>query len=73
MSCQRKDLAAGRWRQISFPEQMAHIGSEVGRALNWRAKNNPSYCQKAMDRVLELVDPTLEFELYFLLDLSISH
>ena len=60
MSYQHKDLAGGRWKEIPFLEQMAHIGSEVERALNWRAKNNPSYCQSAMDRALELVDLTLE-------------
>lgn len=40
-------------------QQMANIGSEVHRALNWKNKNNDSYCQKAVDRALELVDLTL--------------
>ena len=60
MSYQHKDLAAGRWSQLSFCEQMANIGSEVERALNWQKKNNPVYCQKAVDRALELLDLTLE-------------
>ncbi len=38
MSYQHKDLAAGRWSQLSLIEQMANIGSEVERALNWRIK-----------------------------------
>jgi hypothetical protein len=29
-------LAAGRWRTFSLMEQLAHVGSEVERALNWR-------------------------------------
>ena len=53
-------LAAGRWHQMPFVEQMANIGSEVERALNWKAKNQPSYFQKAADRALELTDLTLQ-------------
>ena len=60
MSPQHKELAAGRWKQLSFLEQMANIGSEVERALNWRAKQNPTYSQKAFERALELVDLTLD-------------
>lgn len=60
MSYQHKDLAAGRWKQLSFCEQMANIGSEVERSLSWRAKQNADYSQKAFERALELVDLTLE-------------
>lgn len=60
MSYQHKTLAAGRWKQLSFVEQMANIGSEVERALNWRAKNNSEYCQQAFERALELLDLTLD-------------
>lgn len=60
MSYQHKGLAEGRWKQLSFVEQMANIGSEVVRALNWRAKNNPDYSQKAFERSLELIDLTLD-------------
>jgi hypothetical protein len=59
MSYQHKNLAAGRWHQLSFLEQMANIGSEVERALNWRRKNNPTYSQRAFERALELIDLTL--------------
>ena len=57
---EHKELAGGRWEKFSFVEQMANIGSEVERALNWRAKNNPGYCQKAFERALELLDLSLE-------------
>lgn len=60
MSYQHKDLAAGRWSQLSFLEQMANIGSEVERALNWQAKHNTAYCQQAFERSLELIDLTLD-------------
>ncbi len=59
MNYQHKDLAAGRWGKLSFLEQMANIGSEVERALNWRAKHNAAYCQQAFERALELIDLTL--------------
>jgi hypothetical protein len=60
MSCQYKDLALGRWKRLSFLEQMANIGSEVERALNWQAKDNIAYSRKAFERALELLDLTLD-------------
>ena len=60
MNQQHKELAAGRWGQLSFLEQMAHIGSEVERALKWREKQNPEYSRKAFERALELIDLTLD-------------
>jgi hypothetical protein len=57
---QHKNLAAGRWNQLSLIEQMANIGSEVERALNWRIKKNADYSQKAFERALELIDLTLD-------------
>jgi hypothetical protein len=46
-----KEAAAGRWFEFSLLEQMANIGSEVGRA----ARGD----KKAVDRALELFDLTL--------------
>lgn len=60
MNQQHKDLSLGRWSRLSFFEQMANIGSEVERALNWRAKQNLDYSQKAFERALELIDLTLD-------------
>ncbi len=60
MSYQHKELASGRWGRLSFMEQMANIGSEVVRALNWRSKNNTGYSRQAAERALELMDLTLE-------------
>ena len=60
MTYQHKELTAGRWAQLTFLEQMANIGSEVERALNWKAKNNADYSQKAAERALELIDLTLD-------------
>lgn len=59
MSYKHKDLAAGRWKQLTFFEQMANIGSEVCRALNWQSRNNTVYSQGAFERALELIDLTM--------------
>lgn len=60
MNYQHNQLAAGRWAEMSFCEQMANVGSEVERALNWLDKNNLEYSQKAFFRALELLDLTIE-------------
>lgn len=59
MNYQHKDLAGGRWFELSFPVQMANIGSEVNRAINWKKKNNPEYSKKAFERSLELLALTI--------------
>lgn len=59
MSIAHKQLAAGRWARLSFIEQMANIGSEISRALNWQKKDNRDYSQTATYRALELIDLTL--------------
>ena len=62
MTYQHQSLATGRWKTLTLLEQMANVGSEVERALNWRQKNNPEYAQRAVDRALELMDFTLDSE-----------
>jgi hypothetical protein len=59
MSVQHPSLAAGRWRDISLMGQLANIGSEVERALNWLNKNNPEYSRLAFARALELLNLTI--------------
>lgn len=59
MNIQHRQLAEGRWFSMSFVDQMANIGSEVERALNWKDRNNTAYCQQAFERTLELLDLTL--------------
>lgn len=55
---QHRDLAAGRWSELSISEQLGNIGSEVGRAIRWRARN-PDVARGALYRALELFDLTL--------------
>lgn len=59
MSYQHKELASGRWKELSLVEQMANIGSEVGRAMRWRQKGNADLAKKATFRALELLDLSL--------------
>lgn len=60
MNTVHKGLAAGRWAQLSFAEQMANIGSEIDRALNWKERGNAALADGASERALELIDLTLE-------------
>ncbi len=62
---QHKLQADGEWQKKTFFEQMANIGSEVYRAINWRNKGNEEYAQLAFERSLELFDLTKESELTY--------
>src|SRR5271170_7458554 len=46
------------WKKFSFIEQMANIGSEVGRAL--RSRSNPARYWGAVTRALDLFYLTIE-------------
>jgi hypothetical protein len=54
-----KDLASGRWFKLSLVEQLANVGSDVERTIQWRKKDNLAYSEQAFDRVLELIDLTI--------------
>lgn len=58
MAFRHQTLAEGRWGQFSLVEQLANIGSEVGRAARWQNKNAQSY-EMASRRALELLDMTM--------------
>jgi len=53
-----KELAKGRWFQLSLAEQLANIGSEVSRARKWQGRDKKLF-QGAVERALELFDLTL--------------
>ena len=57
---QHTTLAEGRWAQMSLPEQMLNIGSEISRANRWKSKDNEEQCRKAVFRALELISLTIE-------------
>ncbi len=48
-----------RWFKFSLVEQMANIGSEIGRAINWRGKGE-NESRLFFERGLELLDLTIE-------------
>jgi len=58
MSQQHANLAAGRWFSMPLVEQLANVGSEVGRMVRWKGKD-PQACEKAFTRALELLDLTI--------------
>ena len=55
-----KDLASGRWLKFSLMEQLANVGTDVERAIQWRNKGNIEYSQQAVERALELLSFTIE-------------
>jgi|SRR3989338_6910594 len=51
--------AKSRWYSMSLSEQLANIGSEVGRAAKWQGKDEQKF-KGAIARASELFDLTLE-------------
>ena len=45
--------------ELSLVEQLAHVGSEVERALSWQGKGNLLYRDRAFERALELLTMTI--------------
>lgn len=52
------ELAAGAWRRLTLLEQLANVGTEVGRMARWKG-NNETRAAAAFERALELLDLTL--------------
>lgn len=50
--------AARRWGQMALVEQMAHVGSEVERAIRARESGHLTRWEHALARALELFDLT---------------
>jgi hypothetical protein len=59
MTYVHQELARGRWKQLSFVEQMANVGSEIERTIAWREKGQPEISRRAFERALELLDLTI--------------
>ena len=58
MRYQHAVLAAGKWHTMPLVEQLANVGSEVGRIIRGKEKD-PEGCEKAFNRALELLDLTI--------------
>jgi hypothetical protein len=54
-----RDLATGRWWTLPLCEQLGHVGSEVGRAIRWRTRDE-KIASGALERALDLMDLTLD-------------
>ncbi|MDD3480852.1 MAG: hypothetical protein PHW75_01320 [Patescibacteria group bacterium] len=53
---------AGAWHKLSLYEQMGNIGTEVGRVLRAKKRNEDNTLRMATDRALELFDLTISDE-----------
>jgi hypothetical protein len=53
-----RELTPERWGNLSLAEQLANVGSEVGRMLRWQERD-PRLAAGAFERALELLDLTL--------------
>lgn len=59
MGQQHKHLASGHWQDFSLMEQLANIGSEIGRTISWRKAPTYGNPKDAFYRALELIDLTV--------------
>lgn len=51
-----KNLASGRWFELSLIEQLANVGTDVERAIRWKQKGNVLSSKQAFERALDLLD-----------------
>ena len=54
-------LENGRWAEMSFPQQMANIGSETSRVLKALQAGKDSRAEGAFARAQELIDLTIKY------------
>ena len=56
-----KSLENGRWAELTFPQQMANIGSETSRIYRALEAGKESRAESAFARFQELVDLTIMY------------
>ncbi len=56
---QHRDLAAGRWWELTLAEQLGNIGSEISRATRWTGRN-AALARGAFERAREQFGLTLD-------------
>jgi len=54
-----KGLTPERWFTYSLFEQLANVGMDIERTIEWRDKGDQEYSIKAFERALELLDLTI--------------
>ena len=55
MKYQGHSITLERWASMGLAEQMANVGAEVGRAINWKNKGNEELSRHAFYRALDLL------------------
>ncbi len=55
-----ENLSIEKWQSLSMIDQLANIGSEVIRTINWKKQNNDELSKAAFFRALELIDLTIQ-------------
>ena len=58
---QHKGLENGRWAELTFPQQMANIGSETSRIYKALVAGKEERAESAFVRFQELVDLTIKY------------
>ena len=58
---QHASLENGRWAELTFPQQMANIGSETSRVLKALEAGKESRALSAFARFQELIDLTIRY------------
>ena len=58
---QHVSLENGRWAQMTFPQQMANIGSETSRTLKAMEAGKDNRAESAFARAQELIDLTIKY------------
>ncbi len=55
-----KEMASGRWFELSLVEQLANIGADVDRCIRWSRKNKQEQSRAAFYRAIDLIDLTVK-------------
>lgn len=55
-----KSLSDGKWFNLSLVEQLANVGSDIERTIQWKKKGNIEYSDAAFERALELLNLTIQ-------------
>ena len=58
---QHASLENGRWGEMTFPQQMANIGSETSRVLKALRAGKETRAEGAFARAQELIDLTIKY------------
>ena len=58
---QHAELENGRWAELTFPQQMANIGSETSRVYKSLLSGKESRAESAFVRFQELIDLTIRY------------